>query len=71
MAHIPNSGTPNDDPGGYVGLAADTAEERARGKGWTTVRRLAPGAIITMEYREGRLNLTVEEDGTVSRCWKG
>lgn len=59
-----------DDPEGYVGLAAQEAEQRAREQGWATVRTLAPDAIITMEYLTGRLNLTVDH-GTVVRCWRG
>jgi hypothetical protein len=71
MAPIPTPGQhPKDDPAAYVGLPADEAEQRARARGWTTVRALPPGAIITMEYREGRLNLTVD-GGTVTRCWHG
>ncbi|OEJ35416.1 I78 family peptidase inhibitor [Streptomyces subrutilus] len=59
-----------DDPTRYVGLGADEAERRARGRGWTTVRTVPPGTILTMEYREGRLNFEVE-DGTVRRAWTG
>lgn len=59
-----------DDPESYVGLPAETAEARAHERGWVTVRRLAPDAIITMEYLEGRLNLAVDE-GAVVRCWSG
>ncbi|MFH8612426.1 I78 family peptidase inhibitor [Streptomyces sp. NPDC018029] len=55
---------------GYVGLTADAAGQRARERGWSTVRSLAPGTIITMEYLAGRLNFEVEE-GVVRRCWKG
>lgn len=54
----------------YVGLAADGAERQARDRGWSTVRSLPPGAIITMEYLAGRLNFEVKE-GVVIRCWKG
>ncbi|MEU8569702.1 I78 family peptidase inhibitor [Streptomyces pathocidini] len=61
---------PQDDLDAYVGLAARAAEERARERGWSTVRSLPPGAIITMEYLSGRINLAVE-DGEVVRCWKG
>jgi hypothetical protein len=61
---------PDDDPAAYVGLDAETAQRRARERGWRTVRSLPPGAVITMEYRGGRLNFTVE-DGAVQRCWKG
>ncbi|WP_329319667.1 I78 family peptidase inhibitor [Streptomyces sp. NBC_01262] len=71
MAAISNPGQqPQDKPETYVGLAEEEAKERARGKGWTTVRALPPGAIVTMEYRSGRLNFTVT-DGTVTRCWSG
>ncbi|MBR7671442.1 I78 family peptidase inhibitor [Streptomyces sp. NPDC054796] len=59
-----------DEPETYVGLTGAEAEQRAYAHGWTTVRTLAPDAIITMEYLTGRLNLAVE-DGTVVRCWKG
>lgn len=62
--------SPQDDPEHYVGLSAEAAEQQARERGWTTVRALAPDAIITMEYLSGRLNLAVQ-DGAVVRCWKG
>ncbi|MEU8586399.1 I78 family peptidase inhibitor [Streptomyces sp. NPDC048664] len=61
---------PDDTPESYVGLDAERAERLARDRGWSAVRSLAPGTIITMEYRAGRLNFEVV-DGTVSRCWKG
>ncbi|SOD61802.1 MULTISPECIES: hypothetical protein [Streptomyces] len=61
---------PEDDPDTYLGMAADQAEERARGRGWRTVRRLAPDAIVTMEFMPGRLNFAVR-DGAVERCWRG
>ncbi|MGY0487452.1 I78 family peptidase inhibitor [Streptomyces sp. WG-D5] len=71
MAPIPTpQAEPQDDPGTYVGLDAHTAEARADARGWSTVRQLPPGAIITMEYRTGRLNFEVA-DGKVRRCWKG
>ncbi|GGS33895.1 I78 family peptidase inhibitor [Streptomyces griseoviridis] len=71
MAPNPSpSDEPQDSPDAYVGLAADAAEQRARERGWTAVRSLPPGAIITMEYRVGRLNLEVR-DGRVARAWKG
>lgn len=53
-----------------MGLDAATAERRARERGWSTVRSLPPGAIITMEYRVGRLNFEVRDDRVV-RSWKG
>jgi hypothetical protein len=61
---------PDDDLRAYVGLDADAAEQRARERGWSTVRRLSPDAVVTMEFRAGRLNFTVER-GRVSRCWHG
>ncbi|WP_338899094.1 I78 family peptidase inhibitor [Streptomyces sp. TG1A-60] len=71
MAPIPHRPEePQDDPDAYVGLEAPSAERRARERGWSTVRTLPPGAIITMEYRFGRLNFEVEE-GRVKRAWKG
>ncbi|MER6524989.1 I78 family peptidase inhibitor [Streptomyces sp. NPDC001508] len=71
MAPIPTPpAEPKDSPEGYVGLDATAAERRARERGWSTVRSLPPGAIITMEYRVGRLNFEVR-DGRVARAWKG
>ncbi|MET7700842.1 I78 family peptidase inhibitor [Streptomyces sp. NPDC005485] len=71
MAPIPTPpAEPHDSPDSYVGLDAPGAESRARERGWSTVRSLPPGAIITMEYRTGRLNFEVTE-GRVTRCWKG
>ncbi|MFE0192280.1 I78 family peptidase inhibitor [Streptomyces sp. NPDC059008] len=71
MSDVPNlPNNPQDDIGAYVGLDRQDAEERARARGWTTVRSLPPGAIITMEYLAGRLNFEVE-DGAVHRSWQG
>ncbi|HEY8980369.1 MAG TPA: I78 family peptidase inhibitor [Streptomyces sp.] len=71
MAPIPAPAEePQDNPEDYVGLDAVDAEERARQRGWSSVRTLPPGAIITMEYRVGRLNFEVRE-GQVARAWKG
>ncbi|MFI6349261.1 I78 family peptidase inhibitor [Streptomyces sp. NPDC050560] len=71
MAPIPKPvPEPEDNTDAYVGLDAADAERRARERGWTTVRSLPPGTVITMEYRQGRLNFEVEE-GAVRRCWRG
>lgn len=71
MAPVPNlPNDPDDDLETYVGLEQQQAEEQARARGWSTVRSLPPGAIITMEYLAGRLNFEVQ-DGTVSKSWKG
>ncbi|MFF8386823.1 I78 family peptidase inhibitor [Streptomyces kanasensis] len=72
MAPIPASppAHPDDDPGPYVGLDDRDAERRARSRGWTTVRAVPPGSIITLEYVAGRINFEVR-DHTVIRCWLG
>ncbi|GAB7034419.1 I78 family peptidase inhibitor [Streptomyces sp. NPDC021749] len=71
MSDVPDfPTTPEDDVEAYVGLAQQDAEERARGRGWSTVRALPPGTVITMEYVVGRLNFEVK-DGVVHRCWPG
>jgi hypothetical protein len=71
MAPIPTPpAEPHDSPEAYVGLEARHAERLAGERGWSTVRSLPPGTVITMEYRAGRLNFEVK-DGTVTRCWKG
>ncbi|AKZ54861.1 hypothetical protein SAM23877_1812 [Streptomyces ambofaciens ATCC 23877] len=71
MAPIPTPpAEPQDSPDTYVGLESGAAERLARERGWSTVRSLAPGTIITMEYRVGRLNFEVK-DGRVTRSWKG
>ncbi|GAA2262423.1 hypothetical protein GCM10010145_28710 [Streptomyces ruber] len=68
--NFPPSPEPQDILDTYVGLDEGSAERRAREHGWSTVRSLPPGAIITMEYRVGRLNFEVQ-GGRVTRCWKG
>ncbi|MEV5973293.1 I78 family peptidase inhibitor [Streptomyces sp. NPDC051921] len=62
--------TPEHAPDTYVGLAEDEAERLARIRGWSVVRSLPPGSIITMEYLEGRINFEVDE-GVVTRVWLG
>ncbi|MEU6402647.1 I78 family peptidase inhibitor [Streptomyces sp. NPDC046985] len=71
MAPIPTPpAEPQDSPEAYVGLEAERAEQLAREQGWSTVRSLPPGTVITMEYRTGRMNFEVR-DGRVARAWKG
>jgi hypothetical protein len=72
MGPLPNppGRNPDDDLDAYLGLDRAEAEARARARGWTTVRSLAPGTVVTMEYVVGRLNFTVDE-GRVQRCWLG
>jgi hypothetical protein len=61
---------PHDDLDAYLGLDGEVAERRARERGWSRVRTLPPGAVVTMEYQVGRLNFMVDA-GLVRRCWLG
>ncbi|NYI05518.1 hypothetical protein [Allostreptomyces psammosilenae] len=61
---------PADDLESYVGLEAPAARERARQRGWRTVREVPEGGAMTLDYRPARLNLTLR-DGRVTRCWNG
>ena len=72
MATSPNppGDNPPDNPDVYVGLTEAEAEARARGRGWSTVRSLPPGTVVTLEYLAGRINFIVDED-RVQRCWLG
>ena len=72
MAPAPNftGDNPHDDLDAYLGLEEAEARSRAAERGWTTLRSLPPGAVVTMEYVAGRLNFTVD-DGRVRRCWLG
>jgi hypothetical protein len=71
MASIPTPDQePQDAADAYVGMDAEEAGRLAGERGWQTVRTLPPGAIITLEYRVGRLNFEVDQ-GRVVRCWKG
>ncbi|THA59673.1 proteinase inhibitor I78 [Streptomyces sp. A0958] len=71
MAPLPTPpAQPDDATGAYVGLAAEPAEQRARERGWSTVRALAPGTVVTMEFQAGRINFEVD-GGVVRRCWTG
>ncbi|MEU0134414.1 I78 family peptidase inhibitor [Streptomyces sp. NPDC006296] len=71
MAPVPTPpAQPDDTTDAYVGLDAEAAERQARERGWSTVRALPPGSVITMEFRGGRINFEVD-DSTVTRCWVG
>ncbi|WP_328316709.1 I78 family peptidase inhibitor [Streptomyces sp. NBC_00388] len=71
MAPIPTpSVQPDDAPGSYVGLDEEPARQLAGERGWSTVRALPTGTVITMEFRPGRLNFEVD-GGKVVRCWPG
>ncbi|MFH8380314.1 I78 family peptidase inhibitor [Kitasatospora sp. NPDC018058] len=64
------AGAMGEDAEGYAGLRIERARELARRHGWASVRVLEPEQMITMEYRQGRLNLLVR-DGVVERSWEG
>ncbi|MFF4922987.1 proteinase inhibitor I78 [Kitasatospora xanthocidica] len=64
------SGAAGQDGEGYAGLRIERARELARRHGWASVRVLEPGDLMTMEYRQGRLNLAVR-NGVVERSWEG
>lgn len=50
--------------GDHLGLAADEAVQRAERDGWV-VRVLRDASVLTMELREDRLNLRVDESNSV------
>ncbi|MEV7118774.1 proteinase inhibitor I78 [Kitasatospora griseola] len=54
----------------YLGLPVERARALAAERGWRTVRAVEPEALLTMEYRSERLNLTVRA-GVVERAWAG
>ncbi|MFG3499396.1 I78 family peptidase inhibitor [Streptomyces sp. NPDC047928] len=71
MGPLPNRPPqPDDSPDTYIGLNDSDAERRARSRGWTTIRSLPPGSVITLEYVAGRINFEVDHH-TVRRCWIG
>lgn len=49
----------------YLGLVAGEAEELARAQGWQ-VRRLRPGQLATMDFRDDRLTLVVDDSDLVT-----
>lgn len=53
----------------YVSLTIEEARLRAEREG-RSIRVLAPGDLVTMEYREGRVNVTAV-DGIVIRATVG
>ncbi len=53
-----------DPPADLVGLPVEEAAQRCRDAGFTTVRVLGRHDVITLEFREGRVNL-LAEDGVV------
>jgi uncharacterized protein YfaQ (DUF2300 family) len=56
--------TAPDPPADLAGLPVEEAAQRCRAAGFTTVRVLGPHDVVTMEFRDGRVNL-LAEDGVV------
>ena len=52
-----------------VGKTLDEATREAEAGGWQ-VRAYEPGARLTMDFRDDRMNLE-HEDGVVRRAWVG
>lgn len=67
-AHSPN---PEYDPTPYVGLALAEARCLAEEDGWSPVRVvLAVGpALLTADWIDNRINLEVNNQSRVTRCW--
>jgi hypothetical protein len=57
-------------PPNLAGMPVLEAERRCRDAGFTTVRVLSPRDVVTMEFREGRVNL-LAEDGVVRSATVG
>ena len=58
-------------PQDYVGLDVEAARAKAAAAGWQHVRAYTHGAMLTMDYREGRLDLELDDDDVVVRAWVG
>lgn len=52
-----------------VGLPLEEASREAADAGWS-IRTLAPRALMSMDYRESRVNLE-HDAGVVTRAWVG
>ena len=73
VSGAPVSGQCNADAArGHIGKVATTATVEAARKdaGANTARTLKPGQMVTMEYREGRLNVDVDARNVITgiRC---
>jgi len=57
----------------YVGrsASADNVEAARKAAGADMARTLSPGQVVTMEYREGRLNLHIDGGRTITRITCG
>jgi uncharacterized lipoprotein YmbA len=58
---------------GYIGktASADNVEGARKAAGADVARTLSPGQVVTMEYRDGRLNLHVDAARTITRITCG
>lgn len=75
-ANLPLPSPPTSDDGPmsseheeFVGKALDEATREAEAAGWQ-VRAYSPGGVLTMDFREDRMNLE-HQDGVVLRAWVG
>jgi len=57
----------------YVGrrASADNIEGARKAAGADIARTLSPGQVVTMEYRDGRLNLHIDAARTITRITCG
>jgi len=58
---------------GYVGktATAENVEAARKAAGADMARTLSPGQVVTMEYRDGRLNLHIDDARTITRITCG
>jgi hypothetical protein len=59
---------PKVDPQKFIGLPAKQAEEQARKEGISQLRIVPNDGMITLDYRPARLNLYLDQQGTVARA---
>jgi hypothetical protein len=62
---------PQSDPKKYVGMRVSEAQIQARRDGLTDIRVVKDGSLYTKDYRPGRLNLFVDQTGSVTRANMG
>jgi hypothetical protein len=63
--------SPKPAPSHYVGMTCQEAEARAKGDGYSNVRVVKPGQMVTQEYMPDRLNLHCDAGGNVAEAKTG
>lgn len=58
------------DHAALIGMQGNTAQAELEKDGHT-VRLLPPDSMMTMDFREDRVNIEMDESGTVTRVWCG